>query len=138
MNDNEMNNDNLQEPEIKENDSTYHRKAKNLPLPIFAAVIAAIVGVTILFVPGKTKKSQHIQETNAEDSVSEEQTLSTASNTPTPSPTVFPYVHEQNEKKIIRDTNNYLVYPESYEISLKSFPEDFSDRNKELLETIGR
>ena len=45
MNDNEMNNDNLQDPEIKENDSTIHRKAKNLSLPIFAAVIAAIAGV---------------------------------------------------------------------------------------------
>ena len=133
MNDNEMNNDNLQDPEIKENDSTDYRKSESLSLPVLAAVIAAIAGISILLVPGKTKKSQHIQETNAEDSVSEEQTLSTASNTPTPLPTVFPYVHEQNEKKIIRDTNNYLVYPESYEISLKSFPEDFSDRNKELL-----
>ena len=133
MNDNEMNNDNLQDPEIEENDSTIHRKAKNLSLPIFAAVIAAIAGISIMLVPGSTKKPQQIQEAAADDSESEEQTLSTASITPTPSPTVFPEIQEQNENKIIRDTNHYLVYPESYEINLKSFPEDFSDRNKELL-----
>ena len=133
MNDNEMNNDNLQDPEINENDSTIHRKAKNLSLPVFAAVIAAIAGISTLLVPGSTKKPQHIQEAAADNSVSEEQALLTASITPTPSPTVFPEIQEQNENKIIRDTNHYLVYPESYEINLKSFPEDFSDRNKELL-----
>ena len=114
-----MNNDNLQDPEIEENDSTIHRKAKNLSLPVFAAVIAvAIAGISILLVPGNTKKPQQIQEAAADDSVSEEQTLSTASITPTPSLTVFPEIQEQNENKIIRDTNHYLVYPESYEIDL--------------------
>ena len=141
MNDNEMNKDNLnQDPEIKENDvSADHKNTKNLSLPIFIAAIAAIVGITVLLVPGHMKKPQQTTDAVTEDSVSDEQTATTESVTATPVPTDIPDISGQDEdKKIARNANEYLVYPESYEIDLKAFPEDFSDSDKDsLINAIG-
>ena len=120
MNDNEMNKDNLnQDPEIKENDvSADHKNTKNLSLPIFIAAIAAIVGITVLLVPGHMKKPQQTTDAVTEDSVSDEQTATTESVTATPVPTDIPDISGQDEdKKIARNANEYLVYPESYERS---------------------
>ena len=143
MNDNEMNKDNLQDPEIKENDSTDYRKSESLSLPVLAVVIAtgAVIAtiISILLVPWNTKKPQQTTDAVTEDSVSDEQIAATESVTTTPVPTDIPDISGQDEdKKIARNANEYLVYPESYEIDLKAFPEDFSDSDKDsLINAIG-
>lgn len=42
-------------------------------------------------------------------------------------------------RSLTREANRYLVYPEEYNIELKSFPEGFSDEDKEgLINALGR
>lgn len=114
-------------------------KMKRMKTMKYILILIAVAGIFALALQGIFLKGHNGgQGVKPEDtSTAEESMAMTPMQTTSPPPTDLPEkaVHSDVHPRVAREKNMYLVYPDSYSMEMKSFPEDFTEKDKEMLKT---